>query len=169
MSDAEHLNFKSSQTVSSDVNLESTPSRSSCPLLFDPRGCGYIHSASRSLAHKIIEEEMSKIETPASANTLLQVDLPEVSLLDAEADNSRKRPFQEYYALKVEAETILVESKKQWIDTPFSASVVQGKHVGVVINIIAYGNVVRLPATVRCGDDTIHSARVFKELQTVAF
>ena len=117
-----------------NVNLESTPSRTTSPLI-KAHGYEYLHSASHSSVHETIEKEISKIMAPVSAIAALQVDLPDVPL---QVNNSPKRPFQEYYAMKVEAETILAESRKQWIDAPYSASVVQGKHGGAVIENLAH-------------------------------
>ena len=129
-SSAEHINLNSSGIV----NLGSTPSGTTSPLI---KAHGYEdrRSASHYFVHETIDKEMTKIKTLVSAITSLQADLPDVSL---QVNNSPKRLFQEYYTMKAEAETILVESQKQWTDTPYSASIVQGKHGGAVIEILAH-------------------------------
>src|SRR6266576_52231 len=55
---------------------------------------------------------VSRIQTPASTTTSPQLNSPGASV------NMRKNPLHDYYALKFEAETALLESKKQWVDTP---------------------------------------------------
>ncbi|KAF8345750.1 hypothetical protein F5887DRAFT_964939, partial [Amanita rubescens] len=66
-----------------------------------------------------VENNVSRIQTSASTTMLPQLNSPDASV------NTRKNPLHDYYTLKSEAETALLESKKQWVDTPYSVSVVQ--------------------------------------------
>lgn len=98
-----------------------------------------------------VEDNAPNIQTPASTT------------MSHSPDASVKNPLHEYFTLKFEAETALLESKKQWVDTPYSVSAVQGKQaeivMGLVFHALSFG---RFRTSLRCEDDTIRSSRVFE-------
>ena len=92
---------------------------------------------SRSSIYETIEEEMSnassspaqsllsKKSSPTMCQPILVVDSDTVSIhskLEESTwdDEHRITTLRKYYALRDEAETVIVESKRTWLDTPFS-------------------------------------------------
>ncbi|KAF8629005.1 hypothetical protein AX17_005861 [Amanita inopinata Kibby_2008] len=83
-----------------------------------------IRTSLRSSAYGVIKEEKAAIDSPTDAITLLKISSPNVAQT-WKAERNRRKSLNKYYTLRHEAENIVSESKKQWVDTPFSTSVVQ--------------------------------------------
>ncbi|KAF8628946.1 hypothetical protein AX15_003635 [Amanita polypyramis BW_CC] len=121
------FNLNSSRADFSPLsNLESPLSRTAKTQI-RARVRGHMRAASRSLVHETIEEEAPGVdsETPIPAITSLQLCTPEALFLESKKRMDTRETLKHYHALKLEAETTVTESKKQWIDTPYSISAVQ--------------------------------------------
>ena len=109
---------------------------------------------SRSSVYETIEEEMSNASSPAhslflkkSSPTMRQP----VFVVDSDTasvhskleeptwdDEHRITTLRKYYALRDEAENVVVESKRTWLDTPFSLFALQSTCIFFVLFFIVH-------------------------------
>ena len=110
---------------------------------------------SRSSVYETIEEEMSnaslspahsllsKKSTPTTRQPVFVVDSDTVSIHskpeESTWDDERGiTTLRKYYALRDEAETVVVESKRTWLDTPFSLFALQSTSTSFFIYNVVY-------------------------------
>ena len=108
---------------------------------------------SRSSVYETIEEEMSnassspaqsllsKKSSPTTRQPILVVDSDTVSIHSKPEESTWDdehgiTTLRKYYALQDEAETVIVESKRTWLDTPFSLFTLQSTCISVLLFIV---------------------------------
>ncbi|RDB27260.1 hypothetical protein Hypma_004359 [Hypsizygus marmoreus] len=137
--DLSHLNFALANATHPMSTITRNRVRARAPGRGHRRRASHTR-ASRSSVYETIEEELSnspspnkstpsmKSSSPTTCQPIFIVDpdtveaSPEQSIWDNENGIIALR---KYYALKDEAQTTVVESKRQWVDTPFSVFAVQ--------------------------------------------
>ena len=95
---------------------------------------------SRSSVYETIEEEMSNALSPAQSKRSSPTTRQPVFVVDSDTVSVHSKPeestwddehgittLRKYYALRDEAETTVVESKRTWLDTPFSLFALQSR------------------------------------------
>ena len=93
---------------------------------------------SRSSVYETIEEEMSSPAQSLSSKKSTPTSRQLVYIVDSDTMSIRSKPeettwddergittLRKYYALRDEAENVVVESKRTWLDTPFSLFALQ--------------------------------------------
>ena len=93
---------------------------------------------SRSSVYETIEEEMSNASSPAHSKKSSPTTRQPVFVVDSDTVSIHSKPeestwddergittLRKYYALRDEAENVVVESKRTWLDTPFSLFALQ--------------------------------------------
>jgi len=104
--------------------------------------------ASRSSVYETIEEEMSIASSPArslaSKKSSSTTTCQPIFIVDPETASINTTPgasvwddergivaLRKYYALRDEAQDTVIESKRQWLDTPFSVFALQCKSLSI--------------------------------------
>ena len=95
---------------------------------------------SRSSVYETIKEEISNASSPAQPKRSSPTTRQPVFVLDSDTVSVHLKPeestwddehgittLRKYYALRDEAETAVVESKRTWLDPPFSLSALQSR------------------------------------------
>ena len=122
---------------------------------------------SRSSVYETIEEEMSNASSPA--NSLLSkksspTTRQPVFVVDSDTVSIHSKPdestwddehgittLRKYYALRDEAENVVVESKRTWLDTPFSLFALQSTCVSFLFPLLLLTTFISFSSTRKSG------------------
>ena len=111
---------------------------------------------SRSSVYETIEEEMSNASSPAHSLLSKKSSSPTtrqpIFVVDSDTVSIHSKPeestwddergittLRKYYALRDEAENVVVESKRTWLDTPFSLFALQSTCL-FFVSIVSFAN-----------------------------
>ncbi|KIL60184.1 hypothetical protein M378DRAFT_168468, partial [Amanita muscaria Koide BX008] len=130
--------FSPSKIPTASPSMESPLSRVATAQIRARMRGHHMRAASRSFAHETIHEMQEEVHQEAPHGTLVEspsvLGLTSLQLTTPTTDpfgeknrhkKGKRKTLEGCYALKHEAELTVTESKKEWVDTPYSIAIVQ--------------------------------------------